>query len=69
MSKRVSLKPTAPTNRVGAGMAGLPLPRVIRTDHALCDTCQSGQVHLGQAGLFARLAEQGSRCGRIMLPV
>ncbi len=35
----------------------LPLPGLVRTDHALRDTRPDGQVHLGQAGPLARLAE------------
>ena len=43
---------------------GLPLPGLIRADHALRDTRPGGQAHLGQAGPLSRLAEQGSRGGR-----
>ena len=43
---------------------GLALRGLVRADHALCDTRPGGQVHLGQAGLPARLAEQGSCGGR-----
>jgi hypothetical protein len=42
----------------------LPLTGLIRADHALRDTRPGGQVHLGQASLLARLAEQGSCGGR-----